>query len=613
MNYLTRLSEILQGYKHYYLLSALLLIVSAFARTLEPRVVQVAIDGIIAKVANPNPATANATQAANVQATEPDFVAQVIYRLLPPIDQSTFYWALALLCALFVGISLVRGLSSFGSGAVNAHVTETAIKHFRDRLFKHLQGLPVAYFGRVKTGEIIQRCTGDMDTIKGFMHTQVTEFVYLTATFVFAFLMMWQIHSTYALVSSAIFPILVLSAYFFFKYENKIWEAHEAEQDKLTSLVEENLSGVRVVKAFAKETFEIDKFDTQNQATRAIGFKHVQLHAYFWTSTDFLIFIQTTLALGYGGYLTVMQQITLGELITFFSYMWMITFPMRQIGRVISQLGMTKVAITRIAEILDTPTENYTGNIKPSYLKGDIEFRNVWFKYQPDDAEYALQNVSFSVKAGEKVAFMGATGAGKSSVIALLMRFYEPEKGTILLDGMPLNDYEKSNLRQRIGVVLQKPFLFSTSIAKNIAYSKPAASEPDVYGAAASAAIHDIIDIFADGYHTLVGEKGVTLSGGQKQRIALARTLLEKPDILVLDDTTSAVDAETEQHIQQALQQYMQQKTTFMIANRISSVADAQQILVFDKGKIVQNGTHAQLIQQAGFYKRVYDVQQQTE
>lgn len=610
MNYIYRLSEILYGFKHYYFLSALLLILSAFARTLEPRVVQVAIDGIIAKVANKGAANSLDTHDTST-APQPDLTARLIYDILPPIDVHTFYGALALLCVLFIGISILRGLTSFGSGAINAYVTESAIKRLRNRLFNHLQRLPVSYFGHIKTGEIIQRCTGDIETIKGFMNSQVTEFVYLTATFLFAFIMMWQIHWQYALIASALFPVLVLSAYFFFKYESRIWEAHEAEQDKLTSLVEENLSGVRVVKAFAKEDFEISKFDTQNQATRAIGFKHVQLHAYFWTSSDISIFVQTTLSLGYGGYLTVMQQISIGELITFFSYMWMISFPMRQIGRVISQLGMTKVAIGRLSEILESPVESDEGKYAPTSIKGSISFQNVWFKYKPDDAEYTLKNVSFSIKEGEKVALMGATGAGKSSIIALLMRFYEPEKGTILIDNVPSTDYQKAALRRYIGVVLQKPFLFSTSIAKNIAYALPNAPEPDVYDAASAAAIHDIIDIFANGYHTLVGEKGVTLSGGQKQRIALARTLLEKPDVLILDDTTSAVDAETEQHIQRELQKYMLQKTSFIIANRISSVANADQILVLDKGEIVQQGTHAQLIAQDGFYKRVYDVQQQ--
>ena len=286
--------------------------------------------------------------------------------------------------------------------------------------------------------------------------------------------------------------------------------------------------------------------------------------------------------------------------------------PMRQLGRVISQLGMTKVALERLSAILDAPTETYEGQLQAQSLKGKIQFDDVWFKYADDDPEYALQGVSFSVAAGQKIALMGATGAGKSSIIALLMRFYEPQRGTILIDDAASYHYDKTSLRSRIGVVLQKPFLFSTSIAKNIAYARPRSHEQDIYSAASAAAIHDIIDIFADGYDTVVGEKGVTLSGGQKQRIALARTLLEKPDILVLDDTTSAVDAETERHIQEELMAQMSNRTTFIIANRISSVADADQILVLEKGKLVQHGTHQQLLQQEGFYKRVYDVQQQT-
>lgn len=606
MNYLYRLFEILSGLKRYYALSAFLLILSALARTVEPRIVQVAIDGVVGKMTQQVNALPNNT------ATKPDAFAQAIYNLLPDINNDTFVWALGLLCLLFTAVSVLRGLSGLGSGALNAYATEAGIKRFRDRLFNHLQRLPVAYFGQIKTGEIIQRCTGDIDTIKGFMNTHVTEFVLLSATFVFAFAMMWQIHPQYALVTAALFPFIILSASLFFRYENKIWEAHEAEQDKLTSLVEENLSGVRVVKAFAKEDFEISKFDAQNAATRSIGVRHIYLHANFWTFSDLTIFLQSTLSLGFGGYLTIQQQITVGELVTFFTYTWMITMPMRQLGRVISQLGMTKVALERLSAILDAPAETYEGQLQAQSLKGKIQFDDVWFKYADDDPEYALQGVSFSVAAGEKIALMGATGAGKSSIIALLMRFYEPQRGTILIDDAASHRYDKTSLRSRIGVVLQKPFLFSTSIAKNIAYARPRSHEQDIYSAASAAAIHDIIDIFADGYDTLVGEKGVTLSGGQKQRIALARTLLEKPDILVLDDTTSAVDAETERHIQEELIAQMSNRTTFIIANRISSVADADQILVFEKGKLVQHGTHRQLLQQEGFYKRVYDVQQQT-
>ena len=280
---------------------------------------------------------------------------------------------------------------------------------------------------------------------------------------------------------------------------------------------------------------------------------------------------------------------------------------MQRLGRIVSEMGMAIVAMDRLSNILDAQEEDYSGIMPERALLGHIVFKDVSFAYQQ---ELVLDKVSFEVRAGEKVAFLGTTGAGKSTIVALLLRFYEPHSGEILLDNIPLQQYNKTYLRERMGVVLQKAFLFSTTIAKNIAYTRPTINYDEIIPVAKAASIHEVMDIFSDGYDTMVGEKGVTLSGGQKQRVALARTLLEQPDLLILDDTTSAVDTETEFAIQTALQEHFKGKTSLVIANRIAAIQDSDQIIVLEKGKIVQQGKHDSLIQQDGFYRDVYEVQQ---
>ncbi|MCH2046901.1 MAG: ABC transporter ATP-binding protein/permease, partial [Saprospiraceae bacterium] len=491
---------------------------------------------------------------------------------------------------------------------------------------------PLTQIDKMPTGEMIQRCTGDIDTIRKFIGTQITELIRLGAIFTGAFAMMWMVHIPYTLVSiSLVFPI-ILTSYFFFKREQKVWHEHEKEQDKLTAIIQENLSGIRVVQAFAQEDQEIERFAKQNAAKRDIGVSHIELHMKFWPISDTLVNIQIALSLFAGAYFSLTQQITIGEYVSFFTYSVMVTWPMRSLGRVISQLGMASVAMERIQQIFDAPKETYNSKIEQiSELRGEIEFRNVSFHYPHGNSKNsspsrpALDNVSFRIAAGETLAIMGGTGAGKSTIIALLMRFYEPDSGDILIDGLPIEAYNKSLLRSKIGVVHQKPFLFSTTIKDNITYARTTREgnltlqkeikfdEHIFQKAAKDASVTDFIDKMTEGYTTVVGEKGVTLSGGQKQRVALARTLLSKPDILVLDDATSAVDTETEYRIQKALHQRMQNKTSLIIAHRLTSVQQADKIIVLKKGRIIETGTHQELLKANGFYKSVYDIQVKIE
>lgn len=432
----------------------------------------------------------------------------------------------------------------------------------------------------------------------------------MTAIFIFSFGMMYVVHHQYALLSVAFSPILILGSYLFFKKERKVWEEHEEEADKLNAVVQENLNGIRVVKAFSNEKYEIEKFDQQNKRKRNIGLRHVRLHALFWPLSDFLVQLQITISIVAGGYLTVTNQISIGELLSFYSYMRMVAWPMRQVGRLLSKTGIAAVATGRIYEILDAEEEEHQGRIKQAVLKGEIEFRQVCFKYEKDNIASVLDNISFKIKAGERVAIIGPTGAGKSTIINLLVGLHQPDSGEILLDGKGVRNYSKKLLREKIGVVLQTPFLFSTTLKSNIAYAAPEASDNQIAQAVSVAQVDKIEAALPHGYDTLVGEKGVTLSGGQKQRVALARTVLTLPDVLVLDDITSAVDTETEQAIFSALKQPMQDRTTIIISHRITSIQSADRILVLSNGKIVQEGTHAELsARDAGYYKEIHSLQ----
>lgn len=610
-----QLWKILGQWKSWYLVAGLLLTGSSLIRMLEPKIIQIAIDGIVQYLA-----------ASNTTPT-PDGIVLFFSTLLPYSPADNLGWFLASVGLLLVVIVVLKAITWFTANVIVAASTEKAIKQFRDRLFAHIQTLSLSQMSSIPTGEMIQRCTGDVGTIQKFIGTQIAELIRLAAIAVGAFGMMWMVHPSYALISVTLFLPILLTSYFFFKKEQTVWEEHENEQDKLTAIIQENLSGIRVVQAFAEEKNEMARFAQQNKAKRSIGVRHIDLHMLFWPLSDWLVNIQIALSFGAGGYYTLLGQITIGEYVSFFAYAVMVTWPMRNLGRIVSQLGMAGVAMERITQILEAETEDYQSNKDNAPIEplGTIEFQNVWFAYpsaqEKEQGSWALKGVSFKVEQGDKLAIMGGTGAGKSTIIALLLRFYEPDDGQILLNGKPLKDYNKSFLRQHIGVVLQKPFLFSTSIRENIAYAqkgnsgalllskRSTVSEEELLAAAEDACVTDFIGKMKDGYETLVGEKGVTLSGGQKQRVALARTLLSNPSILVLDDATSAVDTETEFRMQQALNQRMIGKTTFIIAHRLTSVQHADKILVLKEGAVLEFGTHHELLQNKGFYRQVYDIQ----
>lgn len=599
---LATLLKMAENYWTAYLLSALLLILGIAFRSFEPRILQVVVDYILVL---PLPAAPAAP------AGEADLVSRLFLSLLPELKAENVGKLLACMAAFYVLLSVFRSTCLFFSDTIKANCSTQIARRLQDKAFDHIQHLPLSYFTHITRGELIQRCTGDIDKVKHFLNGQLIALVRIMAIFGFAFLMMAMANLQYALICIAVGPLVSLTAFVFFRKERKVWKQHEAAADELNDLVQENLNGIRLVSAYRREEFEIEKFEEKNRQKLAMGLRHNVLHSLFWPLSDMLVFVQLAVSMIVGGYFAITGSITLGELLSFYTYIGMVVWPMRRFGQILSETGMAVVAIQRLNEVFEAKREPLE-TAYPHRLKGHIRFEAVSFQYKTEDAE-ALTEVSFEIKAGEKVAIIGPTGSGKTTLIKLLLRLYEPSQGRILLDGQPLTAYSRKSLRQKIGLALQKPFLFSTTIRNNIAYAQPEAEAAAVLKAAEMAQLGELHQVFPEGLETVVGEKGVTLSGGQKQRVALARTLLDQPDILVLDDITSALDTHTEQALFNALQDAMSEKTTLIISHRITSIQQADRILVMEQGRLVQQGTPEELARRPGYYQLIHRIQSQVE
>ena len=510
----------------------------------------------------------------------------------------------------FLLLIISQATFSFISGWLAAKTAEGTTRRLRDYLFDHIQRLTYAYHAESKTGDLLERATSDVDTIRRFFADQAIGVGRIILIFVINLVAIYRLNTKLAWVSIIIIPVILVISTLFFKKLSKAYEAYQEQEAVISTNPQENLSGVRVVKAFARQGYEIYKFDQSNWEKFLRGKKLNMMHSLFWPISDIicaaqLIFGQYTAAI-----MAIEGQISLGEYLTYAGLIGWIIWPIRNLGRLIIDTSRGLVSFKRISDVLNEKQEPLLeGSVSMEYqVHGDIKFENVSFQYEEDTP--VLEEVSFECKAGDVVALLGSTGSGKTSLVNLLPRFYDVSQGCILLDGIDLKAYPRHFLRSQIGIVEQEPFLFSCSIKENITYglSTPVSDE-QVEQAAKFAAIHDVILSFPNGYETLVGERGVTLSGGQKQRVAIARALLLNPKILILDDSTSSVDMETEALIRQALKHLMQTRTTFLIAHRIQSIMNADLILVFDKGRIVQSGTHETLLNQPGMYQQIFEIQ----
>lgn len=528
-------------------------------------------------------------------------------------DRTVAIWVIAL---GFLGLALVEGGFTFLSGRLAAQTAESTARRLRNYLFNHIQHLTFTYHDQTQTGELIQRSTSDVDAVRRFYADQAIGVGRIILLFLINFVALLNLNVKLALISVVVVPIVVATSVFFFKRVSKAYEAYQEQDATLSTTLQENLSGVRVVKAFARQEFEKNKFERDNWEKFQRGRRLLIMHSLFWPISDTICNAQILIGYLVGALMAINGVISVGTYLAYAGLIVWIIFPMRNLGRLIVQASVGMVSFHRVTEIIKQEREPLdAGDYLPSgNVQGGLVFRDVCFAYDDAPDTPVLEGISFECKPGQVVALLGSTGSGKTTLVNLLPRFYDYTSGSILLDGIELKRYTRRYLRQQVGIVEQEPFLFSTTLRENITYGlEREVTREEIESAAKAAAIHEVILGFPQGYDTLVGERGVTLSGGQRQRVAIARTLLINPRILILDDSTSSVDLETEYEIHEALQNLMRNRTTFIIAHRIQSIMDADLILVMENGRIVQRGRHADLVAREGIYRKIFDMQTHIE
>ena len=510
----------------------------------------------------------------------------------------------------FLGLASLEGSFSYFSGRLAAFTAEGITRRLRNYLFDHIQRLEFSYHDKTPTGELIERCTSDVDALRRFFSEQAIGVGRIVLLFVINFAAILSLNIKLALISIVIVPIITLTSIWFFKRVTKAYESYQEQEAILSTTLQENLAGVRVVKAFARQEYEINKFNSENWEKYIRGRKLLTMHSLFWPVSDITCSIQTLTGFFIAATMAINGQITVGTYLAYAGLVGWLIWPMRNLGRLIVQTSTGLVSYGRVMEIIKQKREPLAEGIyQPTHpIRGELIFDKVSFSYENNPP--VLQDVSFTCLPGQIVALLGSTGSGKTTLVNLLPRFYDYTSGSIKLDGIELRDYPKEFLRSQVGIVEQEPFLFSRSIRDNITYGVGQnVARIKVENAATFAAIHEVIVSFPNEYDTLVGEKGVTLSGGQKQRLTIARTILKDARLLILDDSTSSIDTETEAYIREALKGLTPKRTTFIIAHRIQSVMSADLILVMDRGRIIQMGKHDELVAEDGMYRKIYNLQ----
>ena len=516
---------------------------------------------------------------------------------------------LYLIAVFLMVIGALSALCNYLYRYYNNKGAETLVETMRNEIFAHIARLPFSWHTKNQTGDIIQRCTSDVDAVKNFVSGQLTEVFRVVLMVAFSLYFMFTINVKLALIAVILIPINIAYSAYGHKRMGKIFEEADVEEGKLSAVVQENLTGVRVVRAFGRELFEKERFEKQNHDYWKMWIRMDWVLAWFWAIGTLLLSLQTMIVVVLGAVFAVRGEMLAGEYIAFFSYNIMLTWPIRLLGRLISGLSRSEIATDRIRYIMNSEPEKDEGKKQRPDMTGDIVFNNVSFAY--DESKEIVKDVSFRIKGGTTVGILGGTGSGKSTLMHLLNRLYElpKENGSITISGVDIKDIEVGYLRENVGMVLQEPYLFSRTLAENIALGGGNAEIEDIKEAAGTASLLETIESFKEGFETTVGERGVTLSGGQKQRTAIARMLIGKSPIMVFDDSLSAVDAETDAKIRKGLMEKGKDSTVIIISHRITTLMAADNILVLDKGRLVESGTHDELIKNSGIYRKIYDIQ----
>lgn len=517
---------------------------------------------------------------------------------------ASYIWAAAIAS---LAITVLGGVFLYVRGRLAAEASENIARRLREALYNRLHHVQAGFYDTADTGDLVQRCSSDVETLRVFLVSDVIEIGRAIMLIVCVVPILFSIHVELAMWSLCMIPFLVVGAYIFFSKVKDAFEVTDESEGALTTTLQENLTGIRVVRAFARQAHEIERFGERNADFRNKNYRLIQLMAFYWSISDFFSMTQLGIVLLAGGYFALAGTLTVGDLFIYMTCLSIVIWPVRQLGRVLTDTGKAVISLGRVNHILQAPEEATEFTPPEGRAKGAISARNLTYGYGSE--EPVLRDLTVDIAPGETLAIVGPPGSGKTSFIRALLRLYPYSGGSLTLDGREISALDRFWLRAQIGVVLQDPFLYSRSIGANLAVGRPGAPHEDIVRACEEASIHQAIEGFPGGFDEMVGERGVTLSGGQRQRLALARALLKDPPVLVLDDSLSAVDTGTEKTILAALAKRKGRQTTIIIAHRLSSVMHADRIMVLEDGRCVQLGTHAELAEQPGNYQRLCKIQ----
>ena len=587
---LALLRQFLKGAKRYFAFAVLAAGITALADMLQPQIIRAAVDCALG----------------GKEGNFPPFVMEAVDSLGGFAYLGQHLWMMA---AAIVVVAVFQVASQYAFRVYNTKASETLVKSMRDQLFSHIQRLPFSWHMKNRTGDIIQRCTSDIDTMKNFLSEQLTSVLRILILLVLSVYFMASMHPMLTLVALIPMPLIIGYSLHFHKKIHEGFTQCDENEGKLSAMAQENLTGVRVVRAFGQEKAEMEKFTRQNSYYTGLWVNMARIMSRFWCISDIFSGIQVMLVVIFGAYYCIHGSLTEGEYIAFVSYNAMLVWPIRMLGRMISEMSKAGVSMDRIFYIMNSPVETDSANAWEAPMDGDICFEHVNFGY--DQSPQLLHDIHFTMKAGTTLGILGGTGSGKSTLMLLLDKLYPLEEGSgrITIGGTDIRDIKTGHLRRNIGMVLQEPFLFSRTIAENIGIASPEADLEAIRTAARAAALDETVSSFAQGYETMVGERGVTLSGGQKQRAAIARMLTAQCPIMIFDDSLSAVDTQTDAKIRRAIAEQFGKASIILISHRITTLSAADKIIVLDRGRIVEEGTHEELKQNGGIYQKIYETQ----